>query len=45
MICLVTDRRRLANRLSLDSDSPQVLDLLVDIAGDAVEAGVARTPA
>ena len=40
MICLVTDRRRLANRLSLDSDSPQVLDLLVDIAGDAVEAGV-----
>ena len=40
MICLVTDRRRLASRLSLGSDSPQVLDLLVVIAADAVDAGV-----
>ncbi len=40
MICLVTDRRRLANRLSLGTDGPQVLDLLVEIATDAVDAGV-----
>jgi thiamine-phosphate diphosphorylase len=40
MICLVTDRRRLANRLSLGTDGPQVLDVLVEIATDAVDAGV-----
>ena len=40
MICLVTDRRRLADHLSLGADSPQVLDVLVEIATDAVDAGV-----
>ena len=40
MICLVTDRRRLARRLSLGFDSPQVIDMLVDIAAAAVDAGV-----
>jgi thiamine-phosphate pyrophosphorylase len=40
ILCLVTDRRRLAERLAIDSSGGAVLDGLVAQAGDAAAAGV-----
>jgi thiamine-phosphate pyrophosphorylase len=40
LLCLVTDRRRLAERLGLGDDINAILDRLVEQAADAAEAGV-----
>jgi thiamine-phosphate pyrophosphorylase len=40
VICLVTDRHRLAQRLALDPDGEPILTLLVEIVGAAAEAGI-----
>jgi thiamine-phosphate diphosphorylase len=40
LLCLVTDRRRLAERLGLGDDVNATLDRLVEQAADAAEAGV-----
>lgn len=40
LLCLVTDRRRLAERVGLGDDINAILDRLVEQAADAAEAGV-----
>jgi thiamine-phosphate diphosphorylase len=40
VICLVTDRRRLAQRLELDPDDAQIGDRLADLVAMAAQAGI-----
>jgi thiamine-phosphate diphosphorylase len=40
LICLVTDRRRLAQRLELDPDEPQIAERLADLVARAADAGI-----
>jgi thiamine-phosphate diphosphorylase len=40
LVCLVTDRRRLAQRLEVDPDEPQIAERLADLVARAADAGI-----